>query len=173
MTVIAIWLIPSDQPEPVDIPLPTAVTEKSTMPPVPQPGPAPVEEQAREGDKARQIISRHKQEGGALEDLFDQAGELSAQGELADAYLLLFYAARNGHPESALILGKQSDPALFTAGTSIQERPDIVQAHKWYNIAAEKGNTEAEILLDGLKLTVSDQATSGDPVAEGLLLQWK
>ena len=180
LTGIAIWLIPSKEPEPTpEIPLPTAPAKPAT-PDIQQPKTQrpqtesqPVQVSEQEGDKARQTITRHQQQGGSLDNLYSEAVELNDQGALADAYLLFFYAARNGHPDAALALGKQSDPTLFSAGTSIQEQPDLVQAYKWYRAAADKGSTEAEMLLEGLKLTVSDRATNGDPVAEGLLLQWQ
>lgn len=172
LTGIAIWLIPSQQPDSKDIPLPSAVTEPVTTPPT-QLDAQPNRISGKEGDKARQIISRHKQDGGSVDALYAQALELNEQGELADAYLLLFYIARNGHPESALMLGKHADPATFYAGASILEQADMVQAHKWYKVAAAKGNAEAKELLQQLKLYVSDQAGAGDPLAEGLMLQWK
>lgn len=170
-TLLAVWLIPSKEPEPVDIPLPAANTTPAVSA-APQQAEEPSPPVAGEGVEARQMIAMQKRGEQSLDDLYLAAQKFQRQGRLSDAYLVYFFAARKGHAPSALALGKQSDPVYYSAGTSVHEAPDMVQALKWYEAAASAGNVDAQTLLQELKLYIGDQAKTGDPVAESLSLEW-
>jgi len=114
-----------------------------------------------------------RQSGVSLDTLFNQAEELKQAGKLADAHLLYFQAARQGHAGACMILAKQADPASYAAGSSILEQADITQARKWYLAAANAGDSSADNLLEKLHKHVQAQAAAGDPEASRLLLQWK
>ena len=173
ITAIAVWLIPGNKTKSPDIPKPT-----SEIAPIQGIQPEPVAPNTTspnetEGHRARQLIAEHKATGGELEDLYQKAQQLQKEGALADAYLLFFYSARNGHPDASLTLGKQADPAFYSAGSSVLDHADMVQAYKWYKLAENNGNSEASPLLQKLHEYVADQAETGSPVAQSLALQWK
>ena len=105
--------------------------------------------------------------------MFDAAREAQANGELADAYLLYFFAAREGHAGAALALGTQADPASRDPGNSVFEAADLTQAHKWYQLAAEGGDAEARNRLADLRRRVEKMAAEGDPQAQRVALLWQ
>ena len=72
---------------------------------------------------------------------------------MADAYLLYFFAAREGHAASALALGTQADPAQYNPQDSVFDAPDIIQAHKWYQAAAQNGNAQGRERLADLLIS--------------------
>ncbi|MBF0256703.1 MAG: hypothetical protein HQL47_09655, partial [Gammaproteobacteria bacterium] len=106
------------------------------------------------------------------ETLFAQAGSFMQQGQLADAYLIYFYLAKQGHGPSTLVLAEMADPAYYDPKTSFYEAPDFAQAHKWYMQAMMLGITKAEAQLRDLKLRVKAAAASGDEKASRLLVGW-
>ena len=175
-TAIAIWLVPSDEkPDIADIPAPaghstTTGGEEATPAETPEPKAAAA---TAEGDSARKQIGLAEQGSLPLEQLLNQAKQLQGKGELTDAYLLYFYAARRGDAGACLTLGKQADPAYFSAGNSPLEQADVEQAHKWYLAAVAAGSTEAEQLLGELRRRVDAEAAEGDPRAQRFALQWR
>ncbi len=196
LTLVAVWLVPHDEPKHADIPLPraapvmapakpaaTAETQGTGPAPIPKPvqtqkpvqtpEPAPRQEPVREGVTGREFITMAEQSGASTETLYDQAEELRRSGMLADAHLLYFQAARQGHIGASMALAKQADPAFFSAGSSILDEPDMTQAVKWYLIAAEAGDKTAAVLLENLRAYIQTQAAAGDPKANRLLLQWR
>ena len=126
------------------------------------------------GDHARAIIAHLKEEGSQpdLDELFERAEQFGSEGQLTDAHLLLFYAARSGHMASARELGAMYDPVHHSSKTSIMDEPDYTQALKWYKQAAEAGDPEANARLEQLKLWMERAAAEGDEDAKRLLLQW-
>jgi TPR repeat protein len=165
-TAVAIWMVPDDgigveQAEDVQIEpitrLPTP-TDDATEPP---------------GSRARAFIKQLRANTDIGQAAYDEAVKQSAEGQLTDAYLLYFFAARQGHAAAALELGSQADPAHFNSETSSLDGPDIVQAHKWYQRAMKSGSSEAETRLIKLHDYTALQAGRGDAEAERLLLQWK
>lgn len=196
LTLLAVWLVPSDKPKHADIPLPAAkpapATEQQQAQPAAdqaqvqaatEPMPAPATDEAtadtpgetvyREGQEAREFITMTRQNDAPMDTLFRKAEELSQSGKAADAYLLYFQAARQGHARSSIALAKQADPAFFTPDNSILDKPNITQARKWYQAAIDAGDNRAAELLENLQLHVQTQAAAGDPEASRLLLQWK
>ena len=127
------------------------------------------------GDQARDLIRAVK--GGeqdlSMEQLFDEAGKFEKAGLGTDAYLLYFYAARQGHGPSAFELAEMNDPAYFRGANDLLEKPDPMQAYKWYSIASASHVTQADERLSKLRTSVEAAASSGDSTAQRLLLNWK
>ncbi|MGV6825762.1 MAG: hypothetical protein ACWA5Q_02185 [bacterium] len=163
VTIIAIWLVPSDdQPAPEDIPMPGQVTPVATEAASGAPG-----------DAARAFIEALMARDGSTQEAFDEAERQAMAGNAADAYLLYFYAGKNGHPAACMVLGEQADPAYFVAGRSLLDQPDNEQAFKWYSEAQKVGAPGAVDRLAALQQAVEALAESGDEQAERLTLQWK
>ncbi len=76
--------------------------------------------QQADGEIARALIAalRNGQQQLDADSLLNRALELQQQGRVTDAYLLLFFNARNGHGPSAMLLGELHDPAHFTTGST-------------------------------------------------------
>jgi TPR repeat protein len=192
LTLIGVWLVPGDksQEDP-------AVTERPQGEPgqtlgapsllADGPGgepdvigtatPAPEGQEVvddRPGARARALIARMRADGNIdLDQVVASAQRSQIAGELADAYLLYFFAAREGSVAAALELGKQADPASRDPLSSVFEGPDLNQAHKWYRIAAENGDAEARDRLADLHARVEQMAASGDPQAQRISLLWQ
>lgn len=144
--------------------------------PVPAPGtPSPATTADQRGDSARDLIA-DLQAGGGTPDYaaaYDKAQQFREAGQLADAQLLLFFAARGNHAPAAFELGALYDPTRFSAGQSILNKPDPFQAFKWYTQAREAGNATAGARLAELRSWAEQAAQAGDQEAQRLLLQWK
>ncbi len=126
------------------------------------------------GAQARALIASQRTSGETdLEALHAAAVEAESAGNLADAYLLYFFAAREGHAASALVLGNQADPAGHDPAKSLLASADLIQAHKWYQMAAQSGNDEAQERLADLRARVTQLAAQGDPQAQQLALTWR
>jgi TPR repeat protein len=108
----------------------------------------------------------------SYDDAYQRAREHQDNGQLADAQLLYFYAARGGHPGAEFALAELNDPNHHESGTSLLEEPDAYQAYKWYSAALEHGSREAQERLDALHDWAKQAAERGDSEAERLLLQW-
>jgi hypothetical protein len=127
-----------------------------------------------EGEQARAIIKElQAQDGPTGQQAFDQAEQLRAAGDKMDAYLLYFFAARQGHGDAALELATQADPAFHSLETSALDFPDPIQAYKWYRVAIEAGNSTAQRRLTELRNQIELQASTGNEQAQRLVLQWK
>ena len=201
LTLLGVWLVPDEEaPEPIPIPRPNATTAPQAPA---APVDLPLEEPLRAGEtampaedadltdatgltqteepldnspgaKARRMIAEMRSGGElSIEDIYAAAEDAQARGELSDAYLLYFFAAREGHAPAALTLAHQSDPAGFRPDASLFERPDLSQAHKWYLIAAEGGSAEARTALIALRKRIEKMADGGDPEAQRITLQWQ
>jgi TPR repeat protein len=136
--------------------------------------PAPPTSRQAVPQEAREVISAQQQEqtpdyAAAL----DQARSLRAEGKLADAQLLYFFAARGGYTPAAFELAELYDPLHFDVTTSLMEKPDAFQAFKWYQQAAQAGDSKAAVRLDELHGWAHQAAENGDLDAEQLMLQWK
>lgn len=134
----------------------------------------PPEAKEAKPEQAREIISQQQE---TTESDFDksykQALQFMDDGQMADAQLLLFYAARGGHGPSALVLAGLYDPVGFNSATSLMEKPDAFQAFKWYSKALEAGEEQAAGPLEELKAWCETAAADGDQQAAQLLLQWE
>jgi hypothetical protein len=180
-TLIGVWLVPGEEPQQTELTdggLPPSLLD---LPPTAAGGepvlPEALEEPAVDdspGGRARALIAEMRSSGELrLDEIFAAADQAQRDGEAADAYLLYFFAARQGHPASALELGRQADPAGEQAGERLFDSPDLTQAHKWYQIAAASGDPEARQRLDQLRQRVEQMAASGDAQAQRIALQWQ
>jgi TPR repeat protein len=122
---------------------------------------------------AREFIAEvREQTPETYADAYERARQHQEEGQLADAQLLYFYAARGGHPDAEFALAQMNDPNHHEAATSLLEEPDAYQAYKWYSAALEHGSREAQARLDALRQWATTAAAEGNPEAERLLLQW-
>ena len=130
---------------------------------------------ADRGEQARETIAelREDSEPGRpnLDEAFARAEQHREAGELADAQILYFFAARNGHAEAAFRLATSYDPLHHDPATSLLDRPDAFQAFKYYNQALEGGVAEARGRLDALHDWAEREAYANTE-AERLLMQW-
>lgn len=108
-----------------------------------------------------------------LDEAFERAQEFQRQGQLADAQLLYFFAARNNHGPSAFALATMYDPNHHSPETSLLPKPDAFQAYRWYTVANEQNVAEAQARLDALHAWAKRAAAEGDADADRLLLQWE
>ena len=144
-------------------------------PEIPAPS-APLPPAAKEAkpDSARDIIKELKESDDVnYQSAYDQAGDLLRNGEVADAQLLYFFAARGGHGPSAFVLANLYDPVDFDPNASLMDEPDPFQAFKWYSSALESGEEQAADRLTALKAWCETAAAGGDQQAAQLLLQWE
>jgi hypothetical protein len=127
------------------------------------------------GERARDLIRKVKsgKQQLSMQQLFTEADQLAQAGQGTDAYLLYFYAARQGHGPSAFALAEMNDPAFFKEGNELLEDPDPTQAYKWYSMAAASQVDQAEERLTELRAGVEADAATGDLSAQRLLLNWK
>jgi hypothetical protein len=126
------------------------------------------------GKQARAIISEVKAQTGKVDfdHVYAQADKFMTEGKLEDAYLLLFFAAREGHALSARVLGSLYDPRYYSPTKSIFEKPDLAQAYKWYKKAKDAGDKIAKERLTTLRSLVDKAAKQGDQEARMLLFEW-
>lgn len=124
-------------------------------------------------DMAREVISEQQQEQAPdYAATLEQARSLRAEGKLADAQLLYFFAARGGYAPAAFELGELYDPLHFDVSSNLMEKPDAFQAYKWYQEAAQAGDSQAPMRLQELQMWAQQAAADGDVDAEQLLLLW-
>jgi TPR repeat protein len=128
----------------------------------------------RPGSRARALIARLRTRGAVdLDAVHAAAVEAQADGETADAYLLYFFSAREGHAASAMALGTQADPASRDPANSVFEDADLNQAHKWYEVAVRNGDPQGQARLDDLRSRIDRLAAGGDPLAQRISLLWQ
>lgn len=144
--------------------------------PVPAPGAVvPVTTPQERGDSARDLIEELQSAPGGTDyaEAYGKAREFQQAGQLADAQLLLFFAARGNHAPAAFDLATLYDPTRFAADKTVLEQPDPFQAFKWYTQARDAGNALAAQRLTELRSWAEKAAAAGDDEAQRLLLQWK
>lgn len=124
------------------------------------------------GMGARQTIEATRQSGKPypLADIFEKAKGYQGDGSLADAHLLYFFNAREGHLESMMQMALMSDPTQFRADNSLLDQADAVQSYKWYQKAALAGYQPAIDSVQNLRQWALDEAEFGNPHARQLLL---
>ncbi len=165
----------SIKPGPID---PGAVEPEAKAPSSPpvaaDVAPAGVEPD-RPGEEARALIATMRAPNAEedLDTVFRKAGESLKLGRIADAHLLYFFAARRGHAPAAFVLAGIYDPVRFDKDRSLLGRPDPVQALKWYRVAADQGDGEAQARLRSLESWVEARARAGNAEAERLRLSWR
>jgi TPR repeat protein len=127
------------------------------------------------GMRAREYIDQLRSRGRPypLDEVYDKAREYLLEGSLADAHLMYFFAAREDHLPSIMVMGEMSDPILFSAENALLDHADAVQAYKWYRKAANLGEESAEQRIDDLRQWASAEAANGDPEARQFLLNFQ
>ncbi len=127
------------------------------------------------GMRARQYIEQLRTAGTPfpLQEIHEKALSYSQEGSLADAHLLYFFAARENHLPSILMMAEMSDPTRFRAQDSLLDHADVIQAYKWYQRAADLGDETALARVEGLQNWARDAAENGDPNARQLLLNYQ
>lgn len=169
--IIVLALVYLLYPEPLQEPVPAP----ATGPARPLETVEPAQTEAERGDTARDIIDRLSDTDGEVDydAALSRALEFQADGRLADAQLLLFFAARGGHAPAAFTLATYYDPNHHAETTSLMEEADPFQAYRWYRVARDAGQPDAEQRLANLRRWTEDAAASGSSEAERLLLQWE
>jgi TPR repeat protein len=123
-------------------------------------------------EEAREFLADAGQGPESYGDAYERARRYREDGQLADAQLLYFYAARGGHAGAEFELAEMNDPNHHDRATSLLERPDPYQAYKWYSAALEHGSAEARQRLEALHDWATQAAAQGNSEAERVLLQW-
>ena len=85
-----------------------------------------------------------------IETLIKRGRNLLSDGDFAAARVLFERAANAGSAEAALALGSTYDPLVIKRLGAIMVRPDIENARKWYQIAADRGSAAASQQLANL-----------------------
>ncbi len=127
------------------------------------------------GERARSFIRqlRDKGEPYPFDELMAKASAYAAEGSLADAHLTFFFAAREGHVEAMMMMAEMSDPTLFRSENNLLDKPDAIQAWKWYHRALEAGFEPAKPRLDNLYQWAVAEAKFGNNDARQLLLNYQ
>lgn len=153
---------------------------RAVLEPVPEPGPVlervePAKTSEERGDTAREIIERLKADatGPDYAEAHARAQEFQADGRLADAQLLYFFAARGGYAPAAFDLATFNDPVQQAASSGLLTKPDPFQAYRWYAAARDAGHENASERLEALRAWAESASQSGDADADRLLLQWE
>jgi hypothetical protein len=82
--------------------------------------------------------------------LVKRGNDFIANGDFAAARLLLRRAAEAGSAEGAFALGTTFDPVMLQRLGAIGAAPDLAEARRWYQRAAELGSRTASQQLAGL-----------------------
>jgi len=135
----------------------------------------PVTTPEERGDVARDLIAdiRSNPDGVDFAEAFAQAQEYQAEGRLADAQLLYFFAAKGNYAPAAFELATLYDPNHFSSENSVMDKPNPSQAYKWYSVARDGGIESAPARLQELRVWVENASDEGDTEAEQLLLRWE
>lgn len=146
------------------IPKSEASTDEPDSASAPPPGP---------GEAARNLIRELRASPPIdLERAYAAGREFETQNRPDDAYLMFFFAAREGHGTAAMRLAREADPASFREG-GLLDAPDALQANKWYEKARQADEPGASEALQQLRARVEEKARSGDARARRIMLQWK
>lgn len=126
------------------------------------------------GLRAREFIHQIRSAGKpyAFDQVMGKAAQFAGEGSLADAHLVFFFAAREGHVEAMIMMAEMSDPTLFRAENNLLDRADAIQAYKWYKQALDKGFEPARIRLENLHQWARAEASYGNTAAYQLLLNF-
>ena len=139
----------------------------------PEAGPPPIVGPERAED-ARALLDQFERAPAPDYDAaYSSAQRFQRDGQLADAQLLYFFAARAGHAPSAFALATMNDPLHHSETSSLLPEPDAFQAYRWYTEAQDQGMEDARERLDALQAWARAAAAEGDQEAERLLLQWR
>ena len=127
------------------------------------------------GMRARQYIAQIRQgeKPYPLGDIYEKALVYQNEGSLADAHLLYFFSAREGYLPAIMKMGELADPEFFRAQDNLLDQADVIQAYKWYQMAAELGHAPAAERVQNLRLWALAESKNGNPGATQLLLNFE
>ncbi len=127
------------------------------------------------GTRARSFIKQLRSEGQPypLDVAYLRAQQFLEEGSLADAHLVYFFAAREGHISAIMKMAEMSDPVIFEAENSLLDQSDLTQAFKWYQKALALGHQSASQRVDNLQQWAQAQAETGNSDAEKFLLNFQ
>ncbi len=127
------------------------------------------------GMHAREYIGEMRAAGKPypLDEVFARAGRHLAEGSLADAHLLYFFAAREDYLPAIMTLAEMADPTRFEAAESLLDAADATQAYKWYRKAADLGHPGAAARVDELRQWAQAASEAGDADAAQFLLNYR
>lgn len=168
LTLIAVWAVPKFTDPQSSTPSGDFIQPRRAEPAI-----APPPQITAPGSFARQEIEAYRESGARPNKAFEEGARQLARGRGVDAYLLYFYAARQGHTGAALALGTQADPAYHDPVLGFIDRPNVTQAVKWYRMAANAGDATARERLADLQSHVEREAAQGDDHAQRLTLLWR
>ena len=137
-------------PRSIEVPPPINNAAPTTAP-KPQPAstpaspPGPAESPAQSTPKPATVLDDNE-----IETLIKRGRNLLSDGDFAAARVLFERAANAGSAEAALALGSTYDPLVIKRLGAIMVRPDIENARKWYQIAADRGSAAASQQLANL-----------------------
>ncbi len=126
------------------------------------------------GMRARDKIQQFREQGQPypFDRIMALASAYASEGSLADAHLMFFFAAREGHVEAMIMMAEMSDPTLFRAENNLLDKANAIQAYKWYRMALDKGYEPAKNRLENLKHWAEAEADFGNTDAQQLLLNF-
>ena len=124
------------------------------------------------GMRARQYIEQIRTEGYPypLQQIYTKANDYDREGSLADAHLLYFFGAREGHVDSMIKLAEMSDPNFFKSENTLLDRANPLQSYKWYVKASEQGQSDLSGRIENLQQWAMQESESDNPYARQLLL---
>jgi hypothetical protein len=124
------------------------------------------------GLRARGLIEQLRAKGQPfpLDMIFEKASEYQDEGSLADAHLLFFFSAREGHVASMMTMAEMSDPTRFRAENSLLDHADALQSYQWYQKVAALGEPVADDRIRNLREWAIQATENGNPYARQLLL---
>jgi len=126
------------------------------------------------GLRAREFISQLRKQGKPypLDEVMAKAAMFTSEGNLADAHLMYFFAAKEGGVDAMMVMAEMSDPTMFRAEDNLLDQADAVQAYKWYSQSLEKGFEPARARLEKLSQWAKAEAQNGNTSAQQLLLNF-
>lgn len=126
------------------------------------------------GLRAREFISQLRKQGKPypLDEVMAKAAMFTSEGNLADAHLMYFFAAKEGGVDAMMVMAEMSDPTMFRAEDNLLDQADAVQAYKWYSQSLEKGFEPARARLENLSQWAKAEAQNGNTSAQQLLLNF-
>jgi TPR repeat protein len=129
---------------------------------------------AQPGIRARKLIQQIREQGKPydFDELMAKASSFAVEGSLADAHLIYFFAAREGHVEAMMMMAEMTDPTLFRPENNLLDKANAVQAYKWYRMALDSGFEPAAARLENLKYWAEAEADYGNADARQLLLNF-
>ena len=127
------------------------------------------------GMRAREYVRQVRDDGEPypLQMIHEKATQYMQDGSLADSHLLYFFAARENHLLSIMVMGEMSDPTLFQAENSLLDHADVIQAYKWYQIAAAMGDKAASDRIKRLHQWALRESGKGNAHARQFLLNFE